>query len=325
MKTIWKRWGLFALALCMFTMTGCSSRLFHPLKIHPSPEEEEEPIVIKDKYYGLDVYEPKNFVFSGRVLVVGDSTVCGTYSDARVQAQDLMGWGKYFNLYFTPEDEETEQREGVEVYNFAVSGSSSRSFLESSGYQLMAKHLSKGDYLIIQFGHNDERESDLSVYTAWDLAREDVSDTGADETGAYSFEWFLYEKYIRPAKDVGAVPILVSPTTRLNVESGKPNSFRHQEYREVMRKLAEEQNIPFVDLTGLSVDFYESTLETEGLFGVLRLHAFTDERREEVDSTHLSRYGAYRIAGLVARELSKQEIALANFYMDPVEGIAPRN
>ena len=91
-----------------------------------------------------------------------------------------------------------------------------------------------------------------------------------------------------------------------------------------MRKLAKEEGVLFVDLTGLSFAFYENVLDAEGMEGTWRLHSFTDETRQTVDTTHLSRYGAFRIAGLVAGAVQKSEIALGKLVIEPTKTVQPR-
>lgn len=323
MKRAFQTTCVALLLLAMLFSTACSARVFHPLTISPSPIVEEKVTTTPNEFFGLGVYEPEDFVFSGRVFLVGDSTVCGTYSDGRVQREDIMGWGKYFGNYFRAESDE-EGVDGVSVYNFALSGGSSRTYLDSTGYQSVLEHLSKGDYLFIQFGHNDEHESDMRVGTSATLGRDEVGPTGMSEEGIYSFEWILYEKYIQLARNVGAVPVLVSPTARMLLESGQPNVYRHEPYRKVMKKLAEEEGVLFIDLTELSREFYLNVLDTEGIIGTWRLHAFTDESHQVVDTTHLSRYGAYRIAGLVAKEVQISKVALSKLVVEPTEIVSPR-
>lgn len=313
----------------MLCLAGCSSRAFFPLNILRAPEEQKENVYVpSESFHGLGVYEPEGFVFSGRVFLVGDSTVCGTYSDMRVESQDLMGWGKYLTYYFTQETEE-KGAQGVSVYNFALSGGSSRSYLESEGYTQLKNYLGKGDYLFIQFGHNDQQIGTHNSTSAT-LSRNDVvvnekgESEGKNALGTYSFEWILYEKYIKFARDRGAVPILVSPNVMLNVEEGRPNTANHEPYRAVMRALAEEFSVPFVDLTDLSYTLYEEEALQGGRDRLLSMHAYTDATRTVVDPAHLSRYGAFRIAGLVAQKIAETDVALSNFVTEPQKLFVPR-
>lgn len=97
-------------------------------------------------------YEPEDFKFSGKVYLVGDSTVC-EYDENYSVPYNRYGWGMKF----------AEQFNGVQVTNLALSGRSSRSFLADQNYQALKSSLGKGDYLFIQFGHNDEK-TDESAY-----------------------------------------------------------------------------------------------------------------------------------------------------------------
>lgn len=314
------------LALVMLCMTGCGARAFLPLNILRAPEGwgEEDVYVPSEDYYGRGVYEPEDFLFSGRVFIVGDSTVCSRYGESRVEKQDLMGWGKYIGYFMTPEITSEEGAQGVTVYNFAESGGSALSYLQMEGYQLLTEHLGKGDYLLIQFGHNDQDKT-AADYTSPTLSREETDAEGRDEEGVYSFEWLLYEKYIKLARDVGAVPILVSPTCVRSPFTGEGRTEGHAPYRAVMRSLCEECGIPFIDLTARSAELYAEMVAEGGAEATEVLHAFTDFTRANLDPTHLSQYGAFRFAGLVVEELEEKELALANFIIEPKKTLSPRN
>ncbi len=324
MKRTLTRIALAFFALSLLCLSACSARSFLPLRILPSPEEESQEYVPAKEFYGLGKYEPEGFLFSGRVFLIGDSTVCGAYSDYRMDALDLMGWGRYLSYYLKPEEKEEKGAQGVSVYNYALSGGSSLSYLGSAGYDQLLKDLSKGDYLIIQFGHNDQDEN-AADHTSAELSRADVNKNGVNEAGVYSFEWVLYEKYIKLAQSVGAVPILVSPTALRNVKTGLGNVAGHEPYRKVMQSLAEECSIPFLDLTGETVALYQQMVEEGGVKATECMHAYTDLNHVAIDAAHFSRYGAYRIAGLVASSLAESEIALSNFIEEPRKTITSRD
>ena len=101
-----------------------------------------------------------------------------------------------------------------ETQNLALSGRSSRSFLAEQNYQTLKSSLGKGDYLFIQFGHNDEK-TDESVYpglgTYPNLDWSTLDTSGKDSQGRYSYEYLLTAYYINLAKNKGAVPVLVTP------------------------------------------------------------------------------------------------------------------
>lgn len=322
MKLVLRRTLVCFFAVAVLFSTACSHRIL-PLSIRRSEAEKVDAFAVTEEmYFGMGSLEPEGFVFSGRVLIVGDSTASEQYSEWRFERQDLMGWGKYLDWYFREETRE-EGKQGVTVSNMARSGGSSLSFLDTDNYQTMLDSLEKGDYLFIQFGHNDQK-TDITEGTSATLSRKDVSEFGTDENGYFSFEWILYEKYIKIALERGAVPVLISSPARVNFETGGALVSGSLPYRDVMQALAEEFSLPFIDLTGVTEAFYKKRVEEEGEDANLYLHSFSDVERTAVDQTHFSRYGAFRIAGLIAEEVEKQEIALSRFVIESRREIRPR-
>ncbi len=324
MKQGLKRAVLLCLTLVMVFMTSCVARKTKPLSVYRTEVESfNTSSVTEETYFGMGELEPEGFVFSGRVLIVGDSTVSQQYSEWRFERQDLMGWGRYLELYLVPETHESG-KQGTSVSNMALSGGSSLSFLNSANYKAMTETLGKGDYLFIQFGHNDQKAS-ITEGTSPTLSRAEVSEFGMDEEGRYSFEWVLYEKYIKIALSRGAVPVLITPPVRLNLETGGPNVGGSEPYRQVMFSLAEEFSLPIVDLSALSKQAYETRLAEEGEESNFFLHAYTDIERTDIDDSHLSRYGAFYLAGLVSDAISETPIALSRFVTESNRDIRPRS
>ena len=315
---------LLILALVMVFMTGCTARKNKTLSIYRTVTENFDiSSVTEEMYYGKGEMEPDDFVFSGGVLLVGVSTVCQQYCEWRFERQDLMGWGRYLELYLIPETFEAG-KQGTTVSNMALSGGSSLSFLKSANYKALENSLGAGDYLFIQFGHNDQKAS-VTEGTSPTLSRFEVSEFGMDEEGRYSFEWVIYEKYIKLAMDRGAVPVLVTPPVRLNLETGAPNVGGAEPYREVLLSLAEEFSLPLVDLTTLTREAYETRMAEEGTDANFFLHAYSDVERTQIDDSHLSRYGAFYLAGLVSEAVSELPISLSEFVIESNRDIRPRN
>lgn len=321
--------GVLLLAT-LFLLCACASAGEKKLKIVRAPEESESeeqesgiPLKIQPSFVGSgSPLEPQEFLFSGRVFMMGDSTMCGSYSETRVEKIDIMGWGNPFADYFLKTSGDLR---GVKVYNYASSGASSRSFQEVSTttgdgkrikiYDYVMEHLKAGDYLFVQFGHNDEDYGDSQTYTSAALSMDQVGEDGTDASGTYSFEWVLYHDYIKPCLDVGAVPVLVTPIALRNADSGLGNIEPHKPYRAVMQRLAENYQIPLIDLSTKTSDYYAKLVNEDGALATARLHAFSDDNRTMIDGTHLSRYGAFVVAGLAAEELSKTDLTLKNFIL----------
>ena len=246
-------------------------------------------------------YEPDDFSFSGKVFLVGDSTVC-FYDDNYSKPYDRYGWGMKL----------AEQYSGVTVENLALSGRSSRSFLTEKNYQALKNSLGKGDYLFIQFGHNDEKTDEsqypgLGTYTGLDWSTLDSS--GKDSQGRYSYEYILAAYYINLAKNKGAVPVLVTPITRRGAD-GQANYQQHTPYQQAMIQLGKQYNIPVIDMTAQTTQLYTSLYNYGGAAETAKMHCYTDTAKTTLDNTHLSNAGAYKIASMIADETKKLGLAI---------------
>ena len=131
-----------------------------------------------------------------KVYMVGDSTVCSFEDD---YYYPRYGYGTQLHKYL---------KEEASVVNLALSGRSSKSFLLESNYQTLKDSISEGDYLLIGFGHNDEKTEE---------GRYTNPNTSISEDG--SLKKSLYDNYIKIAQDVGATPILLTPIVRLSTSN----------------------------------------------------------------------------------------------------------
>ena len=206
------------------------------------------------------------------IHIIGDSTVDDNKPPFR-------GWGWALPRYV---------REGVEVRNRALSGRSSRSFREEGLFEPVEKELRDGDMLLIQFGHNDEKD--------------DERHTDPDTT--YPEELW---RYCETALSRGALPVLITPVSRRFFVGGGSMLYTHGEYPRAMRKLAADRNIPLCDLKADSRKMYLSLGEekTAELFVRLKPGEDPDFPDGHDDRTHFNAYGANEICKLVVRELKR--------------------
>lgn len=245
--------------------------------------EPEEPAAI-------NIYESADFQFSGKVFVVGDSTVCN-YDEVAQTNQNRCGWGMKI----------AEQYNGVTVTNLARAGRSSRSFLVENEYKTMCNSIGKGDYLFVQFGHNDEKTSDADRGTYPRLDFSTLDSEGKNSDGQYSYEWILLNKYVKVAQEKGATVVLVSPVTRRG-SNGTANYESHVAYAEGLVKLGKEYNIPVIDMTTKTAELYTELYNSGGADATAELHCYTDDTRTAIDNTHLSIKGCTIIAEMIAEE-----------------------
>ena len=198
-----------------------------------------------------------------RVHTIGDSTM----SEYKPAATPKRGWGMYLQAFFNTDS--------VEVNNRGKSGASTRTFYETDNlWPSVKKQMKAGDYLIIQFAHNDEKCKGEDVYVENERLRAEGKDTRTDMRGTEpntTYKEYL-RTYIREAREMGVIPVLMSPICRAYFKNGKINdegqhklsAVSHQpseagdkDYVRCMREVAEEMMVPFLDMTARSQELYE--------------------------------------------------------------------
>ena len=230
------------------------------------------------------------------IYLVGDSTVCA-FDDPYYYPR--YGYGTQLGGYLD---------EKATVVNLALSGRSSKSFITEDNYKTLKDSLKAGDYLIIGFGHNDEKSDDAARFT-------DASKPYTDES---SFGYSLNEYYIKLALEAGATPILCTPVVRAKTNDDYSGNEGHVtatgDYAQAIRDLGTALNVAVVDLTAITKAEYSS----KGYETIKKYHAVTvgmlDTDGETVvpnwdsiDKTHLNIYGAKFVAYSLATELAKLE------------------
>lgn len=250
---------------------------------------------------GVEISKPTTFEFSGKVYLVGDSTVC-EYDEKTVTTLDRQGWGMRLGDHFNEE---------LTITNLALSGRSTRSFINEKNYTRLLNELGEGDYVFIQLAHNDQKDDERGTTPGLDL--DTLDEEGKNAEGVYSYEWFLMNKYIEPALERGAMPVLVTPITRRS-SSGKANYKDHVPYQEAMKKLAEEYNIPCLDLMTKTVETYIAIYNEGGAEATAALHALkVSGETIGIDNTHLSVKGATLVSGLVVEGIKELGLPLVSY------------
>ena len=194
-----------------------------------------------------------------RVHTIGDSTM----SDYKPAATPKRGWGMYLQAFFNPDS--------IEVNNRGKSGASTRTFYETENlWPSVKRQMLPGDYLIIQFAHNDEKCKGEDVYVQNAKLRAEGKDTLTDMRGTEpntTYKDYLF-RFINEAREMGVTPILMSPICRAYFKDGKINAEgRHdlskdgidKNYVRCMREVAEDMHVPFLDMTQKSCEMYETT------------------------------------------------------------------
>ena len=189
-----------------------------------------------------------------KVHTIGDSTM----SEYKPAATPKRGWGMYLQAFFNADS--------IEVNNRGKSGASTRTFYETENlWPSVKQQMSAGDYLIIQFAHNDEKCKGEDVYVKNADLRAQGLDTLTDMRGTdpnTTYKKYL-TKYIHEAREMGVTPILMSPVCRAYFKDGKiTDEGRHvlsadKNYVRSMQEIAQEMEVPFLDMTQISQEMFE--------------------------------------------------------------------
>lgn len=259
--------------------------------------------------YNLTRTEGKPVVF-----ITGDSTV----KNADKDPDGMWGWGAVANTIF---DEAK-----IDIVNAAMAGRSCRSYLNEGRWERVYNSLKPGDFVLIQFGHNDISPIDKPKYRGAiattkdtchvyrmqaakeDLSKQNVIDqklkantqVGSYEV-VYSFGWYL-KKFIQDVREKGATPILVSLTPRNEWPNGKIER-RNDTYGKWYREVAAETGCEFVDLHNITADFLDKKCGKKEKAMKYFNH----------DHTHTSLLGAKTNAQSIAKGLRDNKSPLANY------------
>ncbi|NMO96535.1 GDSL family lipase [Paenibacillus lemnae] len=218
------------------------------------------------------------------VFIAGDSTAANQSPDGYPYA----GWGQMFSSFLKGD---------AATVNRARSGRSSKSYIEEKELQRIWDQARSGDYLLIQFGHNDQKQ-----------------DTKRHTDPSTTYKQYLSE-YVEGARNLGMTPVLITSVQRRFFHSDGSLKDTHGAYLDAVRELAAEKNVPLVDLADKSARLY-TELGMEGSKSLFMWGApgeFIHFSEGIQDNTHFQEYGALKIAELVVeglKELSLQPLTL---------------
>ncbi|RRR97662.1 hypothetical protein EIW28_19970 [Glycomyces terrestris] len=219
-------------------------------------------------------------------------------SDSTVQTYDpywepQAGWGQVIDRYF---DEE------VTIANHAIGGRSSRSFIEQGRLDAILDEIQPGDYLFVQFGHNDATASVPERYTPPE-----------------DYKTYLRDHYIAGAIAKGAIPVLVTPVSRRSFDAGTGEfNTSFPEYVQKVHELHEETGVAMVDLSASSRAYLNEIgpEEAKSVFLHVPAGVYPNRPNGTADDTHFQEYGAIQMARLVAEETATLGLPLSEHVVD---------
>jgi lysophospholipase L1-like esterase len=216
------------------------------------------------------------------VYLIGDSTM----SIKEKKAYPETGWGMPFALFFDST---------VVVDNRAKNGRSTRTFISENRWQPVADQLREGDYVFIQFGHNDESKEKTDRYTTPEQYKKNLI------------------KFIEESRAKKAIPVLLTPVSRRRFIDGVAQE-SHAEYSPLVQDVATEKGVSLIDLDKLSLELLKKYGEDKSKLLFLQLEPGEHPNYPEGknDNTHFNELGARLIAQLVLAEIKNQKLELAN-------------
>jgi len=218
------------------------------------------------------------------VYVAGDSTV----TDQR--REPWAAWGQMLPRFFGP---------GMAIANHAESGESLKSFIGENRLAKILETIKAGDYLFVQFAHNDQKP-------------------GPSHVDAFTSYKEYLQRYIREATKHGAIPVLVTSMHRRRFDAQGKIINTLEDYPEAMRQTAKEQNIAVIDLNSMSKTLFEAL----GPAGTLKAfvhfpaHTFPGQDEELKDDTHFNDYGAYELARCMIEGIKQRNPGLSRYLRD---------
>ncbi|EJL69997.1 rhamnogalacturonan acetylesterase [Chryseobacterium populi] len=219
------------------------------------------------------------------LFLIGDSTMANKENPDK---NPEHGWGQVLPLFLT----------GIEIQNYATNGRSSKSFRTEGRWDKIMKQLKKGDFVIIQFGHNDQKIKDSARFT-----------------NPYTQYRANLERYVSEARSKGAIPILMTSIVRRNFNENGVLVDTHKEYPLVVRMVANDMKVPFVDLQLLT----EQMEISYGPENSKKLHLHYKKGEADYypegknDDTHLSELGAESVAKLAVSSLKNLKTGLEKY------------
>ena len=218
------------------------------------------------------------------IHIAGDSTA-QTYDAKRYP---MTGWGQMLSCALKP---------GITIHNHAMSGRSTKTFIEEGRLDRIRQEITAGDTLLIQFGHNDANTQRPGRYAA--------------PSGAYRDNLI---KMIGVARSAGAQPVLITPVIRRNFIDGRVRA-DFGAWSNQVRRLASEQNVPLIDLEALSGDWIQRAGPDASK--AFYLHYKPDDNVAAYpkgidDDTHFSELGARRVADIVAGGLRQLKLPVSH-------------
>jgi lysophospholipase L1-like esterase len=216
------------------------------------------------------------------VWLAGDSTM----SIKEIKAYPETGWGMPFAYFFDST---------VSIKNIAKNGRSTKTFISEKLWDNIEKNMQEGDYVFIQFGHNDESKEKVERYTTPEEYKANLV------------------KFITETRAKKGIPILVTPVSRRKFKDTVQIE-THEIYTKLVKEVAAMQNVPMIDLDAKSIQLYQKlgVENSKLLFMQLKAGEHPNYPDGRDDNTHFNELGARLIAEIVLQAVRDLKLELAD-------------
>ena len=227
-----------------------------------------------------------------RIFLAGDSTM--SIKDPKTYPE--TGWGMPFTQFWNS---------NVEVVNKAKNGRSTKTFRAEGLWNEIITNATEGDYVFIQFGHNDEVKEKVGSYTTPEEFTSNL------------------KNYIAETKEKKAIPVLLTPDARRKFDNAGKIVSTHEQYSNLVRAIAAEEKVIFIDLDKVSQDMYQQMGEENSrlLFVQLKPGEHPNYPDGKEDNTHFNELGARLVAQLVLKSIREQVPDLASY----IKNVKPKS
>ena len=205
--------------------------------------------------------------------------LCGNSTVVDQDNEPWCGWGQMIPRFFN---------EKVSFANYAESGEAANSFISAGRLKKIETKIKKGDYLFVEFGHNDQKQKDEGK-GPWTSYTNDL------------------KKYIELARSKEAIPVLVTSMHRRSFDENGKIVNTLLEYPDAVRKLAKDENVAIIDLNAMSKILYEAwgVEESKKAFVHYPANTFPNQPQSLQDNTHFNSYGGYELAKCIVEGVKK--------------------
>ncbi len=218
------------------------------------------------------------------LFLAGNSTVVNQ------ENEPWASWGQMIPHFFNDK---------IAIANHAESGLALSSFLSSNRLEKILSVAKRGDYLFIEFGHNDQKEK-------------------GEKAGAYNGYTERLRYFVQQFRAIGGIPIILTSTARRAFDDSGTLQYTLGDYPDAARKVARELHVPLIDLNKMTHIFYETlgVEDSKKAFVHYPPHTFPGQSERLQDNTHFNTYGAYQIAKMVLQGIKENKLAIRRQIVD---------